>query len=63
MESKQELFPGWKNEEEIKKYTGFKTTKLWKLRQLNQVTWSRIGGKIYYKVDSFIALLENNIQN
>lgn len=55
------LIAGWWSEGEAKKNTGFKTTKLWLLRQQGVIQWSRIGGKVFYKIESFLALLEKNI--
>jgi len=61
VETKKSFLEGWRNEAEIKELTGFKTTKLWKLRQENLVVWSRLGRNIYYKEVSFLNLLERNI--
>jgi len=51
---------GWLTEKEMQALTGFKTTKLWQLRSKNLLVSSKIGTKIFYKVDSLIALLEKN---
>jgi hypothetical protein len=52
--------PGWLSETEMRKLVGLKTTALWKLRTKGLVIWSKIGGRVFYKMDSVLSLLEKN---
>jgi hypothetical protein len=53
--------PGWLTESEMRNITGFKTTKLWKLRQIGVLQSSKIGNKVFYKLESLIRYLDNQI--
>lgn len=52
--------PGWLSEKEMQRVTGFKTTKLWELRTKGKLEYSKIGKRVFYRLDSFVQLLENN---
>lgn len=54
--------PGWLTEKEMQELTGFRTTKLWQLRSKGQLIASKIGNRTFYKQESLLELLENNIQ-
>ena len=51
---------GWLNEKEMQQISGFKTTKLWLLRQNGDLVSSKVGKKTYYQLDSYIELIEKN---
>ena len=52
--------PGWLSEKEMQARSGLKTTSLWKLRVDGKLVSSKIGKRTYYKLSSFLELLENN---
>jgi len=52
--------PGWLSEKEMTLMVGLKTTALWKLRAKGLLVWSKIGGRVFYKMDSVLSLLEKN---
>jgi len=54
------LIPGWISSEEMGAMLNLKVTSLWKLRSRGQVIWSRVGGRIFYKMESVLQLLEKN---
>jgi DNA-binding transcriptional regulator PaaX len=59
MEDKSPI-PGWVSEKEMQSRSGLKTTTLWKLRNDGKLVSSKIGKRVYYKLSSFIELLEKN---
>lgn len=52
---------GWLTEKKMQELTGFKTTKLWQLRSKGLLVSTKIGTATFYKEESLIKLLENNI--
>ena len=52
--------PGWLSEREMTQMVGLKTTALWKLRARGLLVWSKIGGRVFYKTESVLSLLEKN---
>lgn len=52
--------PGWLSEKEMQDRTGFKTTTLWKLRQEGKIVSAKVGKRVFYELDSFLRLLEEN---
>ena len=51
---------GWLTEKQMQALSGLKTTSLWKLRTDGKLVSSKIGKRVYYKLDSFIELLKEN---
>lgn len=52
--------PGWILESEAKLMLRIGATTIWKLRMEGKLTWSRLGGRVYIKMDSIMKLLETN---
>lgn len=53
--------PGWLSEKEMQARSGLKTTTLWKLRTEGRLEFSKIGKRTYYRLDSFLDLLDKNL--
>ena len=51
---------GWVDKQDIMNYFHLSDRSLQNLRDSNEIIWSNIGGKLYYYLPSFIALLEKN---
>lgn len=50
----------WIPEEEAQKRTGKGTTTLWSMRKNGMLEWTKINNRVYYSIDSILALLEKN---
>ncbi len=50
----------WIDERQAQALLGLKTTTLWALRKTGELTFSRIGNKIFYSVESINKLLNKN---
>jgi len=50
----------WVDKQDIMNYFHLSDRTLQNLRDRNEITWSHIGGKLYYHLPSFVALLERN---
>lgn len=50
----------WVDKQDIMNYFHLSDRTLQNLRDRNEITWSHIGGKLYYHLPSFVALLEKN---
>jgi hypothetical protein len=50
----------WVDKQDIMNYFHLSDRTLQNLRDRNEITWSNIGGKLYYHLPSFLALLERN---
>ena len=53
--------PDWDSETEAREILNLKQTALWKLRKSGAIRYSKIGDRTYYKIDSIMQLLEDNL--
>ena len=54
------MLPGWLSEHEAQILLGRRNTTLWKLRKKGKLIYSKIGSRVYYKLESIQQLLEEN---
>ncbi|MBV9960641.1 MAG: hypothetical protein JO072_00210 [Parafilimonas sp.] len=52
----------WVDKQDIVDYFHLSDRTLQNLRDGNEISWSNIGGKLYYHLPSFVALLEKNMK-
>lgn len=50
----------WIDEKQAQTLLGLKTTTLWALRKTGKLTFSRLGNKIFYSLESINTLLNKN---
>jgi hypothetical protein len=50
----------WLTEKEVQGFLGKKTTSLWSLRKKCQLTFTKIGSKVFYSKADILKLLEDN---
>lgn len=50
----------WVDKQDIMNHFHLSDRTLQNLRDRNEITWSKIAGKLYYHLPSFVALLERN---
>ncbi len=50
----------WVDKQDIMNHFHLSDRTLQNLRNRNEIVWSSIGGKLYYHLPSFVALLERN---
>ncbi len=54
------MIPGWLSEHKTQELLGRRNTTLWKLRKQGKLIYSKIGSRVYYKIESIQKLLEEN---
>ena len=54
------MIPGWLSEHKAQALLGRRNTTLWKLRKQGKLIYSKIGSRVYYKIESIQQLLEEN---
>ena len=52
----------WVDKADVMEHFHISERSLQNLRSTKVITWSRLGGKIYYHIPSFVAALEKNRQ-
>lgn len=60
IKSDTNLLPGWIDELTAERLLDRRSTTLWKLRKQGKIISSKIGSKVYYKLESIMQLLEEN---
>lgn len=50
----------WIPEKEAQRLTGKKATTLWKMRTSGELTFTKLNNRVYYDLESILALLEKN---
>ena len=52
----------WVPEKKAQEMTGKKATTLWKMRNAGELTFTKLNNRVYYDIESILALLEKNKQ-
>lgn len=50
----------WITEKEAQRLTGKRATTLWKMRTSGELTYTKLNNRVYYDLESILALLEKN---
>lgn len=50
----------WIPEKDAQHLTGKKATTLWKMRTSGELTYTKLNNRVYYDLESILALLEKN---